>query len=55
MLVLKRRRDEPNMSSNYENADKTMNTNYDAETKTTDVKKIKNLFEENFEGQANNM
>ena len=55
MLVLTRIRKKPNMSSNYENADKTMTINYNAETKTTDVKKIKNLLEENSEGDASNM
>lgn len=39
MLVLARIRYEPNMSSNYENADKTITTNYNAETKTTNAEK----------------
>ena len=55
MLVLARIRHEPNMSSNNENADKPMTTNCNAETKTTDVEKIKNLREQNIEGEANNM
>ena len=47
------------MSSNYENTDKTMTTdltiNYDTKTNTSDVEKIKNLREQKFEGEANNM
>ena len=49
---------EPYMSSNYENTDEIMTTDlttsYDAETNTSDVEKIKNLCEQNFEGEANN-
>jgi len=45
------------MNSNYENTDKTMTTtttNYDAETNTSDIEKIKDLREQNFEGEVNN-
>ena len=45
-------------SSHHENTDKTMTTdfrtNYDAEANIPDVEKIKNLFEKNFDGEANN-
>ena len=44
------------MSLNYENTYKTRITNYDTETKSSDVKKkIKNFLEQNFEGKKNYM
>lgn len=44
------------MSLNYENTYKTRTTNYDTETKSSDVKKkIKNSLEQNFEGKKNYM
>ena len=44
------------MSLNYENPYKTRTTNYDTETKSSDVKKkIKNSLEQNFEGKKNYM
>lgn len=44
------------MSLNYENTCKTRTTNYDTETKSSDVKKkIKNSLEQNFEGKKDYM
>ena len=49
---------EPYVSSNYENAGKTvtvdLTTSYDAETNTSLAEKIKNVCEHNFEVGANN-
>ena len=56
MIVVTRIRSESYMSLNYENTCKTRTTNYDTETKSSDVKKkIKNSLEQNFEGKKNYM
>ena len=43
------------MTSNYyENTDKTMTADYDAEMNTSDVGKTNNIHEKNFGDEANN-
>ena len=55
MLVPTRMPNEQYTGSNCENTEETMTANYDADMKTTDVEKIKNLLEQTFKGEANNM